>query len=49
MARIFLARATSELGGERLIVIKEILPLFAASSESARRYSFGKTFTKRAR
>ncbi|HVU00279.1 MAG TPA: serine/threonine-protein kinase [Polyangiaceae bacterium] len=33
MARIFLARSGGGLGGERLLVVKEILPLLAASSD----------------
>jgi serine/threonine protein kinase len=33
MARIFLARAQGSLGGDRLMVVKEILPLLAASPE----------------
>jgi serine/threonine-protein kinase len=33
MARIFLARASTGLGGDRLLVVKEILPLLAASPE----------------
>ena len=36
MARIFLARASSGLGGDRLVVVKEILPLLAASAEMSR-------------
>jgi serine/threonine-protein kinase len=36
MARIFLARASAGLGGERLLVVKEILPLLAASPEMSR-------------
>jgi serine/threonine protein kinase len=36
MARIFLARVTAELGGERLVVVKEILPLLAASTDMSR-------------
>lgn len=33
MARIFLARTTAGLGGERLVVVKEILPMLAESAE----------------
>jgi len=36
MARIFLARGKSSLGGNRLLVVKEILPLLAASEEMSR-------------
>lgn len=36
MARIFLAREKTGLGGDRLIVVKEILPLLAASEEMSR-------------
>jgi serine/threonine-protein kinase len=36
MARIFLARATTDLGGERLVVVKEILPLLASSSDMSK-------------
>jgi serine/threonine-protein kinase len=36
MARIYLGRAQSELGGERLTVVKQILPLLASSSEFSR-------------
>jgi serine/threonine protein kinase len=36
MARIFLARSSGGLGGDRLIVVKEILPLLAASPEMSR-------------
>ena len=36
MARIFLARGKTALGGNRLLVVKEILPLLAASSEMSR-------------
>jgi serine/threonine-protein kinase len=33
MARIFLGREKTELGGERLVVVKHILPVYASSSE----------------
>lgn len=33
MARIYLSRAQTELGGERLLVIKQILPVLSSSSE----------------
>ena len=33
MARIFLGREKTELGGERLVVVKQILPVYAESSE----------------
>ncbi len=33
MARIFLGREKTELGGERLVVVKHILPIYASSSE----------------
>ena len=36
MARIFLARTTGGLGGDRLIVVKEILPMLAESAEMSR-------------
>jgi serine/threonine-protein kinase len=36
MARIFLARASTELGGERLLVVKEMLPMLASSDEMSR-------------
>jgi serine/threonine-protein kinase len=36
MARIFLARTSAGLGGDRLIVVKEILPMLAASAEMSR-------------
>jgi serine/threonine-protein kinase len=36
MARIFLSRVTGDLGGERLVVVKEILPLLAASADMSR-------------
>src|SRR5262245_52857843 len=36
MARIFLARGSTGLGGDRLLVVKEILPLLAASAEMSR-------------
>jgi serine/threonine protein kinase len=36
MARIFLARGKTALGGNRLVVVKEILPLLAASAEMSR-------------
>jgi serine/threonine-protein kinase len=36
MARIFLARGKTALGGNRLVVVKEILPLLAASEEMSR-------------
>ena len=36
MARIYLGRAQSELGGERLTVVKQILPLLANSAEFSR-------------
>lgn len=36
MARIFLARTKAGLGGDRLIVVKEILPMLAASTEMSR-------------
>jgi len=36
MARIFLARSTAGLGGARLIVVKEILPMLAASADMSR-------------
>lgn len=36
MARIYLARAVSELGGEQLVVVKQILPAFAESAEFSR-------------
>jgi serine/threonine-protein kinase len=36
MARIFLARGKTALGGNRLLVVKEILPLLAASGEMSR-------------
>src|SRR5215471_19924178 len=36
MARIFLATGKSSLGGNRLLVVKEILPLLAASEEMSR-------------
>ena len=36
MARIFLARSAGGLGGDRLVVVKEILPLLAASPEMSR-------------
>jgi serine/threonine protein kinase len=33
MAHIFLARTETELGGQRLVVVKQILPLLSASAE----------------
>jgi eukaryotic-like serine/threonine-protein kinase len=33
MARIYLGRTKTDLGGERLVVVKQILPLLSASSE----------------
>jgi serine/threonine-protein kinase len=36
MARIFLGRQRSELGGERLLVVKQILPILASSTEFSR-------------
>ncbi|MCC6217122.1 MAG: serine/threonine protein kinase [Polyangiaceae bacterium] len=36
MARIYLARTRTELGAERLVVVKQILPLLAASQEFSR-------------
>lgn len=36
MARIYLARVGTELGGDRLVVVKEILPILAASDEFSR-------------
>ena len=36
MARIFLAREKTDLGGDRLIVVKEILPLLASSEEMSK-------------
>ncbi len=36
MARIFLAREKTGLGGDRLVVVKEILPLLASSEEMSR-------------
>src|SRR5580698_4201145 len=35
MAEIFLARAKTELGGQRLSVVKQILPSFAANPDFA--------------
>ncbi len=36
MARIFLGRLSTELGGERLVVVKQILPILASSQEFSR-------------
>jgi serine/threonine-protein kinase len=36
MARIYLGRAKTELGGERLVVVKQILPLLADSADFSR-------------
>lgn len=36
MAQIYLGRTRNDLGGERLVVVKEILPLFSDSAEFAR-------------
>src|SRR5262245_7729129 len=36
MARIYLGRQGSELGGERLVVVKQILPILASSAEFSR-------------
>lgn len=33
MARIFLARTTTDLGGERLVVVKQILPILSNSAD----------------
>lgn len=33
MARIYLGRAKTDLGGERLVVVKQILPILSASTE----------------
>ncbi|MBK9001323.1 MAG: serine/threonine protein kinase [Myxococcales bacterium] len=36
MARIYLGRQSTELGGERLVVVKQILPILASSQEFSR-------------
>src|SRR5262249_40068563 len=36
MARIYLGRQRSDLGGERLVVVKQILPVLASSAEFSR-------------
>lgn len=36
MARIYLARSRTELGGERLAVVKQILPMLSSSAEFSR-------------
>ncbi len=36
MARLYLGRRDTELGGEQLVVVKEILPLLSSSAEFSR-------------